>query len=664
MTTEHDLKSLKDAPVPAPRADARKRALDAANAAFAAAAESQVQATGKVLETQTHVATKENVIALRRKGGSQQRNPFMSYRPSLAASLVTVFVVAPVAYLALGPSSKKTSVTLSGVSNALEGGETYTPKAAPQRNAVVAPQHEIAQPPQQRLSGLVTQHQRSRQVTLDQGQPSSRVAFGDHVRVQPREYRDQFETFVPNPIVDTSKEPVSTFSLDVDTASYAVARRHLNAGSLPPAQSVRVEEWINYFPYAYAPPQSRDVPFAPQVTVVPSPWNPQNKLVHVGVKGYALNDEQRPRANLVLLIDTSGSMGPEDRLPLLKKAFRMLVDQLKPDDTIGIVTYASGSDVRLHPTSVSERGKILAAIDSLHAGGSTSGAQGLQDAYALAERHFDSKGVNRIIIGTDGDWNVGITNRDELKGFIERKRERGIYLSILGVGMGNYNDALMQTLARNGNGVAAYIDTLNEARKVLVEEASSSIFPIAKNVKVQVEFNPATVQSYRLIGYEKRALRNEDFNNDRVDAGDIGSGHTVTAIYEITPVGAPTTVDQRRYAPAAADAAPKAAPVASNATEYAFLKMRYVLPNETTSRLISQPISIANALTSLDQASVDVRFSIAVAAFGQKLRNSQHISAFSFDEITRLALSGRGDDPFGYRGEFVNLVRLAKTARE
>jgi Ca-activated chloride channel family protein len=475
-------------------------------------------------------------------------------------------------------------------------------------------------------------------------------------------HRDRFEAFEPNPVKQVADEPVSTFSLDVDTASYALVRRQLNAGQLPRKDTVRTEEMVNYFPYDYARPDSATEPFRPQVTVLPSPWNAGNKLVHIGIKGHALADTQRPRANLVLLIDISGSMQPADRLPLLKQSFRMLVDELKPDDTVGIVTYASGSDIRLKPTKVADKAAILAAIDSLQAGGSTSGARGLEDAYRLAEQHFDKAGVNRILLGTDGDWNVGITDRTQLKGYIERKRASGIFLSILGVGMGNHNDALMQTLARNGNGVAAYIDTLSEARKVLVEEASSSIFPIAKDVKVQIEFNPQTVGSYRLIGYEKRVLRREDFNNDKVDAGDVGSGHSVTAIYEIAPIGAIAAADPLRYgAPARQPVEPTARP--ANETEFGFLKLRYKLPTEDTSRLISQPIRLDQQLASLAAAPVDVRFSVAVAGFGEILRGSPHVGRFGHDDVLAIAADARGADRFGYRSEFLNLVRLAKSAR-
>jgi Ca-activated chloride channel homolog len=477
--------------------------------------------------------------------------------------------------------------------------------------------------------------------------------------------RDQYDAPPPNATKSTATEPVSTFSVDVDTASYALARRHLTGGHLPPRASVRVEEMINYFRYDYRRPESATAPFEPQITVTANPWNANTKLLHIGLKGYEIKAAERPRANIVLLVDISGSMQPADRLPLLKTAFRQLMDELKPDDTVAIVTYASGSDIRLAPTRVADKTRILSAIDSLNAGGSTAGAAGITDAYRVAEANFDPKGVNRIILGTDGDWNVGITNREQLKTFIEAKRKSGVFLSILGVGMGNHNDALMQTLAQNGNGVAAYIDTLSEARKVLVDEVSSALFTIAKDVKIQIEFNPTQVAEYRLIGYETRALKREDFANDKVDAGDVGSGHSVTAIYEITPVGSPAVaLPDLRYGPAKSADAPRVEPVAKSARdgEYGFFKLRYKLPNEEQSRLIELPIAKALETSDLAGASDDVRFSIAVAAYGQLLRGLPAVAGMTFDDVVTLANSARGPDPFGLRAEFVNLARSAKQA--
>ncbi len=471
--------------------------------------------------------------------------------------------------------------------------------------------------------------------------------------------RDRFDATPPNPVKSVAHEPVSTFSIDVDTASYSFVRRALNAGRLPQKDAVRVEEMLNYFPYDYARPESASEPFLPTVTVFPAPWNADNKLVHVAIKGYDIKSAERPRANIVLLIDVSGSMGPADRLPMLRNAFRMLVDELKPDDTVGIVTYAGGTGVALEPTKVSDKHKIVQVIESLQAGGSTAGAAGIQEAYRLAEAGFDKAAVNRIILATDGDFNVGITSRDELKGFVERKRESGIYLSILGVGQGNHNDQLMQALAQNGNGAAAYIDTLSEARKVLIQESSSTLFPIARDVKIQIEFNPTRVAEYRLIGYETRALKREDFNNDKVDAGDVGSGHSITAIYEITPVGAPRLVEDLRYGKAAAQPAAAAGPDA----ELGFLRLRYKLPKEEASRLLTLAITPALEKRTVAEAPAEVRFSTAVAAFGQLLRGLPYLKTYGYDDVIALANGAKGDDPFGYRAEFVNLVRLAKSAR-
>ena len=469
--------------------------------------------------------------------------------------------------------------------------------------------------------------------------------------------RDKFEDFEENQIKLVSEESVSTFSIDVDTSSYSFMRRQINNGVLPQKDAVRIEEMINYFDYDYALPETKEEPFKPSVTVVPSPWAEGRKLVHIGIKGYDIAPTEKPHTNLVFLLDVSGSMNAPDKLPLLKNSFKLLLDTLEPDDTVGIVVYAGAAGTVLEPTKVSEKSKILNALENLSAGGSTAGAEGIRQAYQLAENNLTKDGVNRIILATDGDFNVGLTNRYELKYFVERKRETGIFLSVLGFGQGNLNDHMMQTLAQNGNGVAAYIDTLSEARKVLVEEASSTLFPIAKDVKIQVEFNPDSVAEYRLIGYETRALNREDFNNDAVDAGDIGAGHTVTAIYEITPKGGPLTIDENRYAKTEAHKAET-----DFSDEYAFLKIRYKNPNEDTSKLITTPITKANDVDSIDKADDDTRFATAVAAFGQLLKGGKYTASYSYGDVIDLAQSARGEDPFGYRTEFVNLVRLAKSS--
>ena len=469
---------------------------------------------------------------------------------------------------------------------------------------------------------------------------------------------DRFARVDPNRLKVVADEPVSTFSIDVDTASYSFLRASLKQGVLPPKEAVRIEELINYFAYDYPAPSGPDSPFATQVTVLPAPWNPSTRLMHIGIRGFELTGP-RPTANLVFLIDTSGSMGQPNKLPLLVNSLRLLLGSLEPEDQVAIVTYAGSSATALEPTPVSERDKILAVLGQLRAGGSTAGASGIQGAYRLARQHFIADGVNRVFLATDGDFNVGITDVDQLQGYVERQRNSGVFLSVLGFGMGNLNDRLMQALAQNGNGVAAYIDTLSEAQKVLVEEATSTLFSIAKDVKIQVEFNPARVSEYRLIGYESRMLAREDFQNDRVDAGEVGSGHRVTAIYEITPVGSGgERVPPLRYGPEK-----KPAPGAGSG-EYAFVKIRYKLPESDTSTLISRAVTAANEHERIDQAPLDVRFAAAVAGFGQLLRQSPYTGKFDYGQVIELARAARGEDRFGYRSEFLQLVRLAQSAAE
>jgi Ca-activated chloride channel homolog len=471
---------------------------------------------------------------------------------------------------------------------------------------------------------------------------------------QAEEDRDRFEEFKTNPVRSAAADPVSTFSIDVDTASYSLVRRSLKEGILPQPDTVRVEEMVNYFPYDWKGPDTASTPFNSTVSVMPTPWNGHTKLMHVAIKGYDVKPAEQPKANLVFLLDVSGSMNEPDKLPLLQSAFRLLVSKLRPDDTVSIVTYAGDAGTVLMPTKVSERAKILSAIDNLTPGGTTAGEAGIREAYKLAEQSFVQGGVNRVMLATDGDFNVGQTDDDDLKRIVEEKRKSGVFLSVFGFGRGNLNDQMMQTIAQNGNGTAAYIDTLAEAEKVLVQDASSTLFPIAKDVKIQVEFNPAAVSEYRLIGYETRALAREDFNNDRVDAGEIGSGHSMTAIYEITPKGAPQQIDDLRYGEAATSNGGVA-----NADEYAFVKIRYKLPAEDVSKLIETPVTKANEVPSFDAAGADQRFSVAVAAFGQKLRVADQTASFGYDRIMEIATASRGTDAYGYRSEFLSLVRLA-----
>ncbi len=471
--------------------------------------------------------------------------------------------------------------------------------------------------------------------------------------------RDKFEDFKINPVKLVTEEPVSTFSVDVDTASYSFVRGQLNRGVLPQKDAVRIEELVNYFDYDYPLPKDKAAPFKASVAVTASPWASGKELVHIGIKGYDIPKAEQPRSNLVFLLDVSGSMNNPNKLPLLKQSLKMLLDQLGEQDTVGIVVYAGAAGTVLEPTKASEKHKIIAALDNLRAGGSTAGAEGIRQAYNLAEANFDKEAVNRVILATDGDFNVGITNREELKDFVERKRQTGIFLSVFGFGMGNYNDHMMQTLAQNGNGVAAYIDNLNEARKVLVEEATSTLFPIAKDVKIQVEFNPETIAEYRLIGYETRHLNREDFNNDKVDAGDIGAGHTVTAIYEVTPKGSNARlIDEPRYGHA--EKVQKTKADTNFKDEYAFLKIRYKLPEEDTSKLITTPI--LKSTTQDKHVMNEIGFGTAVTGFAQILKGGEYTGDFDYDDVIKMAQATKGDDEFGYRTEFIQLVRQAKSA--
>ncbi len=451
-----------------------------------------------------------------------------------------------------------------------------------------------------------------------------------------------------NPLKITSEAPVSTFSIDVDTASYAVVRQSLNAGYLPVADAVRIEEMINYFPYAYPAPEPGEAPFRPTVTVFPTPWNADTELVHIAIQGEMPAIADRPPLNLVFLIDTSGSMADANKLPLLKQSFRLMLDNLRPEDQVAIVEYAGSAGMVLEATPASDRAAILNAIQNLGAGGSTNGQGGLEQAYAVAATMAEDGEVTRILLATDGDFNVGATGTDTLTDYIADKRDSGVYLSVLGFGRGNLDDATMQALAQNGNGIAAYIDTLNEAQKVLVDQLTGALFPIAGDVKVQVEFNPAVVAEYRLIGYETRALNREDFNNDAVDAGELGAGLTVTAIYEITPVGSPAQMsDPLRYGEAQASEASSA--------EIGFLRLRYKEPGQDVSQLIETPITEATV------AGTEAQFAAAIAGFGQLLRGSPYLGDWGWDDAIALAGANRGEDAFGYRNEAVQLMRLAQS---
>jgi Ca-activated chloride channel family protein len=476
-------------------------------------------------------------------------------------------------------------------------------------------------------------------------------AFGslaDDLQAVPEPNTEAFANAADNPLKITQESPVSTFSIDVDTAAYSIVRNSLQSGMMPPANAVRIEEMVNYFPYSYPAPDAGEAPFRPTISMSQTPWNPDTQLVTIGIQGEMPALADRPPLNLVFLIDTSGSMDDPAKLPLLKQSFRLMLDQLRPEDQVAIVEYAGSAGQVLRPTSASQHDRILKAINNLGAGGSTNGQGGLQQAYAVAESMAEDGEVSRIILATDGDFNVGLNDPEALKDYIAGKRETGVYLSVLGFGRGNLDDATMQALAQNGNGTAAYIDTLSEAQKVLVDQLTGALFPIANDVKVQVEFNPAAVAEYRLIGYETRALNREDFNNDAVDAGELGAGHTVTAIYEITPVGSPAQLsDPLRYG----------APVAASAPsdEIGFLKLRYKEPGAKTSQLISTPITYGA------EAGTDARFAAAVAGFGQLLKGGQFMGEWNYADAIALANANKGEDPFGYRTEAVQLMRLAQS---
>lgn len=499
---------------------------------------------------------------------------------------------------------------------------------------------------------------------LTQKLSRAKIALGDEYITQaPQEQRERFEHKDINAVKLVADEPVSTFSVDVDTSSYSFVRQRLSQGYLPNPDAVRVEEFLNYFSYEYPGAKNKSAPFSTNVIVGDSPWKAGNKLLHIGIKGYDIVEQ--PKSNMVFLLDVSGSMNSQNKLPLVKQSLELLLDQLRPDDTVAIVVYAGAAGTVLEPTKVKEKQKILSALSRLKAGGSTAGGQGIRLAYQLAEQNFDKNAVNRILLATDGDFNVGVSSPEQLKTLVERKRETGIYLSVLGFGQGNYHDTMMQALAQNGNGVAAYIDSLGEAQKVLVNEATSSLFTIAKDVKIQIEFNPATVAEYRLIGYETRALAREDFNNDKVDAGDIGSGHTVTALYEITPVGAKSQlIEPTRYTD---NNGVDGKSSEGKAGEYALLKLRYKLPKESESKLITQIIAAENTVDlQSDKTNWRARefyFSAAVAGFAHLLKNDKYMGEWKFDDAIEMALDTRGRDEYGYRNEFVQLIRKAKLAR-
>lgn len=464
-------------------------------------------------------------------------------------------------------------------------------------------------------------------------------------------YREQYQKIESSPVQAVAQQPVSTFSIDVDTGAYANVRRFLNDGSLPPKDAVRLEELVNYFPYAYPKPEG-DVPFSVATELAATPWNPETRLLRVAIKAADLSAAELPPANLVFLVDVSGSMDRREGLPMVQSTLKLLVDQLRPQDRVALVTYAGNASVVLESTAGSEKAKIRTAIDQLSAGGSTAGESGIQLAYQEAQKGLLKGGINRILLATDGDFNVGISDFETLKQLAADKRKTGVSLTTLGFGTDNYNEQLMEQLADAGDGNYAYIDNLREARKVLVDQLTSTLAVVAKDVKIQVEFNPAEVSEYRLLGYENRALKREDFSNDKVDAGEIGAGHTVTALYEVVPVGAKGWLEPLRYA--------QANEKPGKAGEIAWLRLRYKAPEGGASQLVERPIGKGEA-TPIAKASEDLRFAAAVAAFAQQLGDAKYTGDFSLADSARLARGAKGEDPFGLRGEFVQLVELAQS---
>lgn len=468
--------------------------------------------------------------------------------------------------------------------------------------------------------------------------------------------RENYLAIDHNGVQVVREHPVSTFSIDVDTASYANIRRMLaKDGRLPPSNAVRLEEMINYFDYQYPTPPSTDTPFSIHTELAPAPWSQKHHLLRIGLKGFQPDMVERPAANLVFLVDVSGSMRSPDKLGLVKQSLRLLVNQLTANDRIALAVYAGNAGMVLESTPGNQKAKIMTAIEGLQAGGSTHGSAGIHLAYQLAQQHLIKDGINRVIIASDGDMNVGTVSIEALKDLIERKRQLGISLTTLGFGSGNYNDALMEQLADVGNGHAAYIDSLKEAHKVLVNEMQSTLLTIAKDVKIQIEFNPNMVSEYRLIGYENRLLKREDFTNDRVDAGDIGAGHTVTALYEIVLKGSGgERVPHLRYGNSESTQTP-------TTNELAFIKLRYKQPNADTSREVSQSITQMHSVREFGQSSDDFRFAASVAGFGQLLQGGTYTGDWTYNDALNVARNARGKDPHGYRSELVRLIELAQS---
>lgn len=548
----------------------------------------------------------------------------------------------PIAYLILA-----SSVALSGCASKMAdqdmaGESIVTTGKRADKSGDVLPPPPPPPPPPPAMSSVMVTAQRA-------GAPVAEASsyYVPPVVVPSQTDRENYDGEEISPVKVVATEPVSTFSVDVDTGAYANVRRFLNQGQLPPESAVRTEELINYFRYDYPRPDSTESPFSITTDVTTTPWNDDTRLLRVGIRGYDIAREDRPAANIVFLLDVSGSMNRPDKLPLLKSALTTLTNQLSDKDRVSIVVYAGAAGLVLEPTN--DKRKIREALDALQAGGSTAGGAGIQLAYQIARDNFIDGGVNRVMLATDGDFNVGVTDHEKLIDLIESNRDSGITLTTLGFGQGNYNEALMEQAADHGNGNYAYIDSATEAQKVLSDEMSSTLFTIAKDVKVQIEFNPAQISQYRLIGYENRLLREEDFNNDKVDAGDIGAGHQVTALYEVVPADAKGWVEPRRYQSVEPTSAKRPA------SEMAFIKFRYKLPDEDSSKLIDRPL-LSSMLANARAPQGDAAFAISVAAFGQLLRGDTMMGDFELSDVRQLA----GNSGNFWRQEFSKLVQIAE----
>lgn len=533
---------------------------------------------------------------------------------------------------------------------------------------------DIEQEPTRRAKNLF--HERKMGKATNEVSPAYMLSTQGHYQPQPQMIaptvdRENYLAFERNAIEQVANRPVSTFSIDVDTAAYSNIRRLLQReGRLPPRHAVKVEEMLNYFEYQYPQPE-HGRPFSVTTELAQSPWNSGRQLLQIGIQGFKPPPQQRPAANLVFLVDVSGSMRSADKLDMVKKSLRLLSRKLRGNDRIALVAYAGAAGLVLESTAASNQVAITQAIDSLAAGGSTNGGAGIELAYQQAKQHYIEGGINRVLIASDGDMNVGMASLEALKELISEKRKSGISLTTLGFGTGNYNYALMEQLADNGDGNAAYIDSLQEAQKVLVQQLNATLHTIARDVKVQIEFNPELVSEYRLIGYENRMLKREDFRNDTVDAGDIGAGHTVTALYEITPANKSSaqSVAPLRYKtkkPSGEKEFERSKPQVNKGEtqELAYVRLRYKTPGSNSSIELAQAIEARESAPALGNTSENMRFATSVAGFGGLLAGGKYIGSWSFEDTLQLARTARGNDPHGYRGEFVRLVELAQSLSE